>query len=717
MLLFGFLLLVCVSRLGAQRIREIEFKNQAITDILLVLAEMAGKSIVPDETVSGNASYYFTEAEFDTALRIFLSTYRMYFWTEEGITYVSRVRASYDKVTDTVSLDAEDVEVRFIVRTLSRTIGKTILFDTLPKENLTVHVAGTRPETVLEILTRRFPDYRVESTAQFHYIRRLDAAAKVEPKAEAPLPLVSVKEDRYSVAVDKARLRDVLNELFQKRGVEFSVLLRADSMVENLRFSGKQFDEILGLVLEQANADFAVEGGIYYIFEIQRTDVVKKLKTMVQLPLTYVPVQELPNLLPAELASQNLYRLDKSTNSVILNGSQAEIAPLEEFIRKLDQPLGGRSYHRFDLGFLKVSEIVALLPPQLAGQRPITVPQANAFVMLLSPENKKAVDDLLLAADRKQEGLPVRLRFIQADYLLKYLPPSAAKEDIQLTGDTSIVFFTGTAEKRAQFLRELAVLDHPVPQVRYELLVIQYQGGRAANWSINLDSGLIPPAGAVNAFLGSIGKLLSLSFDIVSTFGFLFAVDLNLDISTNTANVLADTTLNGLSGQEIKFQNTSTYRYRDVEIDPDTGKATNTGVTREIASGLIISMNGWVSGDGLITMNVSATVSKRGADVSSTTGNPPPTSEKVVSTNVRTESGKPVVIGGLIQQEKVKVEQKVPLLGDIPLLGYLFRSSRDSVENTEMVIYIVPHVEYPSRRTADVGRKLEELYTKLAKGL
>jgi hypothetical protein len=33
------------------------------------------------------------------------------------------------------------------------------------------------------------------------------------------------------------------------------------------------------------------------------------------------------------------------------------------------------------------------------------------------------------------------------------------------------------------------------------------------------------------------------------------------------------------------------------------------------------------------------------------------------------------------------------------------------------VIYIVPHVEYPSRRTADVGRKLEELYTKLAKGL
>jgi len=487
-------------------------------------------------------------------------------------------------------------------------------------------------------------------------------------------------------------------------------------MVENLHFSDKGFDELLGLVLEQSNADFAVENGIYYVFEIQRTDVIKKLKTMVRLPLTYVAVQDLPNLLPAEMASQSLYRLDRSSNSVILNGSQAQIAPLEEFIRKLDQPLGGKHYYRFDLSYLKAAELMAFLPSQLVGRKLIILPEPHSFVMLLSPANKQVMDDLILTADHREEGFPVHLKYIHADHLLRYLPPSVAKEDIQLTGDSSVVFFTGTQTKREQFLRELAVLDRPVPQIRYELLVIQYQGSENASWSIGLDSSTIPTGPADYSFLGSIGRLLSLNFDIVSTFGILFAVKLNLDISTNTANVLADTTLNGLSGQGIRFQNTTTYRYRDIEIDPDTGRASPTGVTREIASGLIITMNGWVSGDGMITMDVSATVSKRGADVSTATGNPPPTSERIVSTHVRTPSGKPVVISGLIQQETTKVAQKVPFLGDIPILGYLFRSSRDSVENTEMVIYIVPHVEYPEGRRADLGRRIEELYTRHAGG-
>jgi general secretion pathway protein D len=122
--------ILCAATLAsAQRIKEIEFKNQAITDILLALGEMAGRSIVPDETVSGNASYYFIETDFETALSIFLSTYRMYFWHEANIYYVSKVRAQYNKETVACTVDAEDVSLRLIVRALSRSIGKTILFD------------------------------------------------------------------------------------------------------------------------------------------------------------------------------------------------------------------------------------------------------------------------------------------------------------------------------------------------------------------------------------------------------------------------------------------------------------------------------------------------------------------------------------------------------------------------------------------------------------
>ncbi len=299
--------------------------------------------------------------------------------------------------------------------------------------------------------------------------------------------------------------------------------------------------------------------------------------------------------------------------------------------------------------------------------------------------------------------------------LLKNLPPSVSKEDLVATADSTLLFFTGSEEKRRLLMRELDLLDRPVPQIRYELLVVQYQDQEGLDWSrkLNVDA---TPSSLPNAFLGSIAELLNLNFNIVSTFGYLFALELNLGLETKQADVLADTSLTGLSGQEIKFQNTETSRYQEIEIDPDTGEQLPTGVTREITTGLIIGMNGWVSGDGMITMKVTSTVSKLGAGSSTKTGELPTTSEKIVSTNVRTPSGTPVVIGGLIQQTKDITIDKTPFLGDIPLLGLLFQNRVETTTRTELVIYIVPHLEYPETRSSDAGRRMEDLYNLFVKG-
>ncbi len=714
-------LLIVVSLVGgsagAQQIKEMEFKNQAIVDILLALAEMSGKSIVPDETVNGNASYYFNETDFDTALKIFLTTYKMYSWKDGNIYYVSRVRTTWNKEAGTAALDAEEVEPRLVAAALSRGIGKTILFDALPRENITIHVENAKPVKILEMVMKRFPDYTVESTEDYHYIRRLDASGKPDARADRPGTLVSLRGDLYSINTDKARLRDLLTEIFKKSGLEYSLFLRSDAILENLHFTDKKLDEILRLVLEQANADYSVENGIYYVFEIQHADVMKKLKIIHSIPLTYLSVQDLPGLFPQDMASQSLFRLDKSSNTVILSGSAQEIGPIEEFIRSIDRPLEQKSYYRFDLSYLKVTDFITLLPSQLNSIKPVALPQGNSFVMLLSGENKRMMDDYIGLVDKKQEGVPIHLKYVQSDYLLKNLPPSVAKEDVQATGDSTLVFFSGSEDKLRQFRRELDALDRPTPQIRYELLVVEYQGGESLDWNASVSNGALPTDGSgSNAFLGSIGKLLQLNINVVSAFGTLFAVNLSLDLSTNKANILADTTVNGLSGQEIKFQNTLTTRYRDLELNTTTQQLQSSGVTREITSGLIITMNGWVSGDGMITMKVASTISKQGADLSTTSGNPPSTSEKIVSTNVRTISGKPVVIGGLIQQEKSITVQKVPVLGDIPLLGLLFQSRNETISNEELVIYIVPHVEYPERRSADEGVRLESLYQKFLRG-
>ncbi len=707
--------LLLAAAMPAQQIKEMEFKNQAIVDILLALAETSGRSIVPDETVSGSASYYFNETDFETALKIFLTTYKMYSWKDGNIYFVSRVRSSWNTETGNATLDAEDVEPRLIVAALSRAIGKTILFDSLPRENITIHVENAKPAKILEMIVKRFPDYQVETSDDFHYIRRLDAIGRADQRTDKPGTLVSLRGGKYTINAEKTRLRDLLTEVFKKAGLEYSLFLRSDAILENIHFTDKALEEILRLVLEQANADFSVENGIYYVYEIQRADVMKKLKTIRSIPLTYLSVQDLPNLFPQDMAAQSFFRLDKNTNTVILSGSAQEIGPIEEFIMALDQPLQQKRYYRFDLSYLRVSDFMNLLPPHLSGIKPFPLPQGNSFVMLLSPENKRQLDEYLEIVDKKQGGIPIRLKYVQSDYLLKNLPPSVGKDDVQATGDSTLVFFNGTEDKLRQFTRELEALDRPIPQVRYELLVIEYQGGESLDWSASASSSPVTSSSST-AFLGTIGKLLQLNFNIVSTFGTLFAVNLNLGLSTNKAKVLADTTLNGLSGQEIKFQNTLTTRYRDLELNTTTQQLQASGVTREITSGLIISMNGWVSGDGMITMKVASTISKQGADLSPSSGNPPSTSEKIVSTNVRTVSGKPVVIGGLIQQEKTVTVQKTPVVGDIPLIGLLFQGRNETVQNDELVIYIVPHVEYPDQQAVNEGVRIEALYQKLIKG-
>src|SRR5690606_24183561 len=73
----------------------------------------------------------------------------------------------------------------------------------------------------------------------------------------------------------------------------------------------------------------------------------------------------------------------------------------------------------------------------------------------------------------------------------------------------------------------------------------------------------------------------------------------------------------------------------------------------------------------------------------------PPTSEKVISTHVRTQAGTPVIIGGLVQQEVSDGSSRTPGLGEIPGADLLFSSRLASQENTELVMYIVPYIDIP----------------------
>jgi type IV pilus assembly protein PilQ len=65
---------------------------------------------------------------------------------------------------------------------------------------------------------------------------------------------------------------------------------------------------------------------------------------------------------------------------------------------------------------------------------------------------------------------------------------------------------------------------------------------------------------------------------------------------------------------------------------------------------------------------------------------------KHVKTNVQVENGGTVVLGGIFTQTEIDSVLKVPVLGDIPVLGSLFRSTRRTRDQTELLIFITPRI-------------------------
>ncbi|MDH5630564.1 MAG: type IV pilus secretin PilQ, partial [Gammaproteobacteria bacterium] len=70
----------------------------------------------------------------------------------------------------------------------------------------------------------------------------------------------------------------------------------------------------------------------------------------------------------------------------------------------------------------------------------------------------------------------------------------------------------------------------------------------------------------------------------------------------------------------------------------------------------------------------------------------PAINHREVGTQVLVKNGDTVVLGGVYQQRTNKTESKVPILGDLPLLGGLFRSTKDSSAKQELLIFVTPKI-------------------------
>lgn len=138
------------------------------------------------------------------------------------------------------------------------------------------------------------------------------------------------------------------------------------------------------------------------------------------------------------------------------------------------------------------------------------------------------------------------------------------------------------------------------------------------------------------------------------------------------------------------------FRHTSTTISGSTSPVTTENVeVQSITIGTVLALTPQISEDGWITMDISPVITRLVNTVSSGGDNPstaPEVDIKQTSSLVRIRDNSTVIIGGLIQNEHNRTERKVPILGDIPILGYPFRGVFDNKRRTELVIFITPTI-------------------------
>ncbi|MHB0997298.1 MAG: type IV pilus secretin PilQ [Elusimicrobiales bacterium] len=157
------------------------------------------------------------------------------------------------------------------------------------------------------------------------------------------------------------------------------------------------------------------------------------------------------------------------------------------------------------------------------------------------------------------------------------------------------------------------------------------------------------------------------------------------------AKVLSDPKVATLNNKEANINITTQIPYTTTETTASTPPTLTTKVTY-ITTGIVLRVTPTINSDGRISMKINPTVSQPSATVASVAGGAPGIDTRSADTTVIVRNGETIVIGGLIHDTQSEAVFKVPILGDIPLLGYLFKKKSMSRTRMELLIFVTPKI-------------------------
>ena len=363
---------------------------------------------------------------------------------------------------------------------------------------------------------------------------------------------------------------------------------------------------------------------------------------------------------------------DERTNKLIILGRSSMIVKIKEIIKQFDRRIDNAAgnYRVFRLNYTTAEEIAKVL--QAVTKSIIQTEKGKA------PNPTKVNTEISITPDKSTNSLVIYAKSADFDILenvikqLDIVRPQVFVEALIMEMSLEDGLNLGTSIQSAQ-----------VAEKDGEILGAGVIGtGSKSAGLTEFDSSV---AGSSGAFLGVFGKPFSLNGKDYSTFnGFVTA---QKSVSKN--NILSSPQLMTLNNVKAKITAAQTKAFEKDTVVTSNGTSKTSFDYKDI--GVELELTPQINADKSIKLEISAkytsVLNNNRADTFT-----PDTFKREIQTSVLVNHNSVIALGGLISDNISTIETKVPCLGDIPIIGWLFKSKRATKEKTNLMIYISPQI-------------------------
>lgn len=592
-----------------------------------------------------------------------------------------------------LSVDVKDTDIRDVIRMISKGYNINILLDQGVSGKVTLHLVDV---PIMEGL---------KSIAESNGLAVVKEGSvyKIQKATAEEKNLIRYSDGKLTVDVQNVNVKEFLKELSSKTALSIVPGTKVDGLI-----SGKLYqvdlDDGLRAILEGNGFKAVRRRNIYQVEPLaNNTD----------------PGQGMGNYNRfRNSTSGSNFHVDYKNGRVTIDVSNGD---LEDIINAIAEQ---SEIEIITYGSIK-SEINAKLK-----EAPLT----EALALLLGGTRFTFVqkDNVILIGDRNtatpsgqalSKSELVHLKHIKADNIPPILPKDIPPTNIRVIKEQNALLISGTSEDIVAAREFLATIDIPTPQVRIDAVIVEFKnninkefGMRSGKDKDLIDKSYnITPAPAINSYkgsdyteLGASGKFLKSIFGDVfrGNLGIFkdlpddFFIALRFLETQDKAKVLAQPSVMTLNGNKASIDVSET-QYFTVE----TGVGENhTSRFQPIKFGIQLDITPWISQSGQITAEITPNVSN--SDRPNKDGYPN-VSSRSITTTVRLNDGETLVLGGLIKNQEAVSYKKVPVLGSLPLIGGLFRYSGKTRIQSNLMVFITPHI-VSRNENVDIDKAIEE---------